>query len=129
MKLQLCLDLNLTVSDAERDALEAAIEDNVRGILDHAIRENQFTAGTSASLTTSDWSLRTLPDVSELLAMAEAMGLQHEDLDGLVHDAISGRASAINNGGLDDQLAFLAEQCGQEQTRAALQGLVSSQAS
>lgn len=129
MKVQLFLDLDLTVSDAERDALEAAIEHNIRDILDHAIRENRFTAGTSASLTTSDWTLRTLPDVSELVAMAESMGLKPEDLDDLVHDAISARASAINNGGLDDQLAFLVEQCGREQIRAALQGLVSSQSS
>jgi hypothetical protein len=70
-----------------------------------------------------------LPDVSDIVALAESMGLKPEDLDDLVHDAISRRASAINNGGLDDQLAFLVEQCGQEQTRAALQGLVSSQGS
>jgi hypothetical protein len=69
-----------------------------------------------------------LPDVSDIVALAESMGLKPEDLYDLVHDAISRRASAINNGGLDDQLAFLVE-CGQEQTRTALQGLGSSQSS
>ncbi|MGA5819896.1 hypothetical protein ACPC54_18790 [Kitasatospora sp. NPDC094028] len=40
--------------------------------------------------------------------------LGDEDLDDLVHDLFSGRASAVNNGGTAAQLAFLAAECKDE---------------
>ncbi len=50
--------------------------------------------------------------VAFLLEKAEAAGLKPEDLDEAVHDAMSARASAINNDGLEGQLQFLVEECG-----------------
>ena len=36
-------------------------------------------------------------------------------LDDIVHDILSGQASEINNGGIDDQVEFILEHCGKEQ--------------
>jgi hypothetical protein len=50
------------------------------------------------------------PDAESLRALrgwATANGVTAEELDELVHDLKSGEASAINNAGLDAQLAFL----------------------
>jgi len=44
----------------------------------------------------------------------EENALGPEDLDELVHDFKSGEASAINNGGLEDQLKFLTQKMGGE---------------
>lgn len=49
----------------------------------------------------------TNPDIARLLAVCEALGIEDEDLDELVHDAKGAEAAAINNAGLDDQLEYL----------------------
>ena len=50
--------------------------------------------------------------VKRLVNKAESAGLQPEDLDETVHDLVSGVASDINNGGLEDQVKYLVEGLG-----------------
>jgi len=45
---------------------------------------------------------------ARMAAYAESLGLTGEDLDDLVHDAKANEAAEINNGGLEDQLEYLA---------------------
>ena len=51
-----------------------------------------------------DWS--ALAD-DAIVAALERRGLTAEDLDELVHEAKSREASSINNGGREDQVAYL----------------------
>ena len=57
-------------------------------------------------------ALKLLQDVAKLVQRAEQLGIQAEDLVELVHDAASIRASAINNGGVDEQIEWLVGQLG-----------------
>lgn len=59
-------------------------------------------------------------EVPRLIARATELGVEPDDLDDAVHDAASGRASSVNNGGLDEQIAFLVEQNGVAQTEQIL---------
>jgi hypothetical protein len=45
----------------------------------------------------------------------QADGLSAGDLDDVVHDILAAKASDINNGGRDEQLAFLLEELGEEE--------------
>lgn len=62
-------------------------------------------------------------DAEELAAWAEGPGLESADLDGLVHDALSGQASETNNGGLSSQVRFLAGHYGTGRARSLLSAL------
>ena len=65
------------------------------------------------------WSLQAAPDhaaAERLVAKAEAAGLQPEDLDEAVHDLASAIAARINNGGLEEQVGYLVERLGVEDT-------------
>ena len=66
------------------------------------------------------WSLYAVADdrtaAERLVAKAEAAGLQPEDLDEAVHDLASGIAAGINNGGLEEQVGYLVERLGVEDT-------------
>jgi hypothetical protein len=55
----------------------------------------------------------------KVLGLAREVSLRHtpEDLDDHVHDLKSKEASAINNAGLEDQLAYLVEQGGEDWVR------------
>ena len=50
--------------------------------------------------------------VSRLTALARDLGVSEPDLDDYVHDLASNPASDINNGGLADQVGYLAAQAG-----------------
>ena len=56
-----------------------------------------------------------------LVQWAQSLGLDAEDLDGIVHDAGSISTSAINNRDMESQIHFLLQQRGEEETRRALQ--------
>lgn len=83
-------------------------------------------------------------EVAELVALADTLGLSEIDLDETVHDlcsqtasqavndgagyedahdSASVEASAINNGGLEAQIAFLVSSSGAEWARAHLHSL------
>jgi hypothetical protein len=66
------------------------------------------------------------PAVRRLLARAEQRGLDPADLDELVHDALAQRAAAVNNGGLEDQIALLVEDLGAEELERRLAELAGS---
>ncbi len=57
-------------------------------------------------MSASDPTLKD-PQVEALVAELEAAGYESEHLDGAVHDAATERATAINNGGLYDQVHYL----------------------
>jgi len=49
---------------------------------------------------------------NELIARLLKAGIESSSLDDIVHDAASQEASNANNGGLDDQINFLIDECG-----------------
>ncbi|MGA2616491.1 MAG: hypothetical protein ABSF26_02705 [Thermoguttaceae bacterium] len=62
-------------------------------------------------------------DFARLVEKAKTLGIVSEDLDDAVHDAASVPASEINNGSLDEQIAFLVEQLGPEETAQIIDGV------
>ncbi len=58
-----------------------------------------------------------------LMLKAKKLGISPEQLDEAVHEAVSSAASAINSGGLDDQIAYLVEQLGPEETEKMIDEL------
>ena len=49
---------------------------------------------------------------AEIIKQLEAAGVEPHELDELVHEAKSREASAINNGGLTEQVEYLVETYG-----------------
>jgi len=58
-----------------------------------------------------------------LILKAQKLGIEPEQLDEAVHEAVSSAASAINNGGLEEQIAYLVEQLGPEETEKLIDEL------
>ena len=65
--------------------------------------------------------------IERLEDKAEAAGLGPEDLDELVHELAASTAADVNNGGLDDQIRYLVEGMGVQQTERQLDDLIDSQ--
>ncbi|MCX5206103.1 hypothetical protein OG897_32415 [Streptomyces sp. NBC_00237] len=68
------------------------------------------------------------PDEAEaarLMAVAESLDLDPSDLDEAVHDTCSRRATAINNGGMDDQILFLVAEHGTREAEEIIRATVS----
>ena len=57
---------------------------------------------------------------------ARSLRIESRDLDDVVHDAVSSTASAVNNGGLSAQIAFLIEQLGTEETKRLIEEATNS---
>src|SRR5271157_3958780 len=62
--------------------------------------------------------------VERLVNKADSAGLQAEDLDEMVHDLVSGVASDINNGGLEEQVKYLVEGLGAQDTERQIDELI-----
>ena len=65
--------------------------------------------------------------IERLVDKADAAGLEPEDLDELVHEFAASIAADINNGGLDDQIRYLVDGMGVQQTERQLDDLIESQ--
>jgi hypothetical protein len=65
-------------------------------------------------------------EAARLIQEAGKLGVQPEDLDDAVHDAANVPASEINNGGLDNQIPFLVEELGTEETQRLLEEVAAS---
>jgi len=65
--------------------------------------------------------------IERLVDKAEAAGLVPEDLDELVHELAASVAADVNNGGLDDQIRYLVDGMGVQQTERQLDDLIESQ--
>lgn len=59
-----------------------------------------------------------------ILEKIEGLKISTEDLDELVHEAKAEEASAINNGGQDDQIAYLLGHYGQKELSDLLDDLM-----
>lgn len=83
-----------------------------------------FRTGTvTAAEEPTDPPLRLVSHkLATLRQRAAELGLGCADLDDLVHDEASAIGSAINNGGLDEQLVFLCNQLGLEGALRELEG-------
>lgn len=66
--------------------------------------------------------------ISELVELAQQLGVEDEQLDELVHDEYSRMASARNNEGRDSQMAFLLERWTADSLREELRRLAGSKA-
>jgi hypothetical protein len=77
----------------------------------------------------SDMELQAAADdrIQRLVGKAEAAGLEPEDVDELVHELAASIAADINNGGLDDQIRYLVDEMGVEQTEKQIDDLIASQ--
>ena len=53
-------------------------------------------------------------ETDQMIKLAKAIGIKPEDLDSLVHDIMSTKASNINNDGLESQVRFLMTEIGGE---------------
>ena len=65
--------------------------------------------------------------VERLVEKADSAGLKPEDLDELVHELASSIAADINNGGLEEQVKYLAQEMGAEQVERQLDELIEGQ--
>jgi hypothetical protein len=63
------------------------------------------------------------PAIGRLVAQVAAAGLDPAEIDELVHDAKSAEAAAINNGGADDQMAYLVATLGPSEAQQRIDGL------
>jgi hypothetical protein len=63
-------------------------------------------------------------DVERLVDKVSAAGLNPEDLDELVHELVSSVAADVNNGGLDEQVAYLVKEMGVQHTERELDRLI-----
>ena len=59
-------------------------------------------------------------EAARLVQEAEELGITPEDLDEAVHDTAGALASAMNNDGLEEQITFLVERLGVDETRRLL---------
>lgn len=66
--------------------------------------------------------------VEQLVAKAEAAGLEPEYLDDAVHELAASIAADTNNGGLDDQIGYLVAEMGVEGTEKQLDRLIEEKA-
>ena len=65
--------------------------------------------------------------VERLVNKADAAGLQPEDCDELVHELAASIAADANNGGLEDQIAYLVAGLGAQHTERQMDELIESQ--
>jgi hypothetical protein len=65
-------------------------------------------------------------DITQLVELAEASGLEPGDLDEIVHECAAATASAINNSGLLGQIVFILGQLGDADTKARLSEIADS---
>ena len=59
-------------------------------------------------------------DITQLVELAKASGLEPGDLDEIVHECAAATASAINNSGLLGQIVFILDQLGHADTKTRL---------
>jgi hypothetical protein len=93
---------------------------------------NREWDGCMAAGVSGQWWLQTTDAAhaaveAKLVDKAESAGLQPEDLDDLVHDLASGVASDVNNGGLEDQAAYLIDRLGVEEAERQIAELIEGQ--
>ena len=65
--------------------------------------------------------------IERLVDKADAAGLEPEDLDEIVHEFAASVAADVNNAGLDDQIRYLVDGMGVQQTERQLDDVIESQ--
>ena len=70
------------------------------------------------------WFCEERPAIKRLIAQAETASIDPSELDELVHDSKAAEAAAINNGGLDDQITFLAASLGHQIAQERIEEIV-----
>lgn len=121
--LRLTLDVTYTTNGTPIDRLKEILED--LGSL--SMGQDRFVQETHAEVQRVQAEvveIRPVSDVSSLVELAEERKISPEDLDDFVHGAAADLASAVNSGGLDDQIVYLIERDGYERTRKLLESLV-----
>jgi hypothetical protein len=102
--------------------LEDLLED--RRLVYHNLKETQELCNQQLfkirRLTGGDGSN---PELKSVLARANELELSEQELDEMVHELKSQEASGINNGGRDEQLAYLLEVLGERELFRQLESL------
>jgi Tfp pilus assembly PilM family ATPase len=78
----------------------------------------------------ADGSPETAPPeeaIERLVDKVDAAGLEPEDLDEIVHEFAASIATDVNNGGLEDQIRYLVDGMGAQQTEQQLDELIEGQ--
>jgi hypothetical protein len=65
--------------------------------------------------------------IERLVDKADAARLEPEDLDEIVHEFAASIAADVNNGGLDEQIRYLVDGMGVQQTERQLDDLIEGQ--
>ena len=65
--------------------------------------------------------------IERLVDKADAAGLEPEDLDEMVHEFAASIAADVNNGGVEDQIRYLVDGMGVQQTEQQLDELIEGQ--
>lgn len=112
----------------------AAPEDDACGEYEEEFGLDEATAarnwdGCRTTGVSGAWALQTTDEeiaavVERLGEKADKAGLQPEDLDEMVHELASSIASDTNNGGVDEQLRYLVEEMGAQQTERQIDELI-----
>lgn len=66
----------------------------------------------------------TQEEITKLAKWAGRKGLSSPDLDELVHDAKSSEAADINNGGLEEQIAYIYKEASFSSAKQDLEGML-----
>lgn len=103
------------MAEREPDAIDADLDPELNAQLARAYREAESILATQERV------------IADAVRFAEGLGLDAGDFDDLVHDAKGYEASEINNGGLSDQLDYLAS--GSDDPEEYLKGLIQAVAS
>ena len=114
-----------------------APEDNACGEYETEFGLDEATAarnwdGCRTTGVSGAWALQTTDDelaavVERLAEKADSAGLQPEDLDEMVHELASSIASDTNNGGLEEQIKYLAKEMGVQSTEQQIDELIQEQ--
>jgi hypothetical protein len=115
-------------------ACQAVVERWEHGNLAEAARmcAEAVRQATSAASPGNQEPVDTLPAdhdqlLEQLVAKAEAAGLEAEDFDETVHELASNIAADINNAGLEDQLGYLIDEWGGEAAAREIDRLAEEQ--
>ena len=71
-------------------------------------------------------SLQRSRDAARLVEKARSQRVEPNDLDDSVHDGIGAMGSGVNNGGLNEQITFLVDHLGTEETRRLIEEAANS---
>jgi len=113
-------DMDLRPVDTHNEKLAAELLEIGRELLDKPAKAHEQADGPPIAAASEQ-------QIERLVDKADAAGLEPEDLDEIVHDLAASIAADVNNGGLDEQIRYLVDGMGVQQTERQLDDLIEDQ--